>query len=164
MVSGWAVHWDACVSLIGSNAMHELNTLLENFDYDLWANREWLAPSEYAGLSLVMWHIVFGQQIWIARCKGGEYVQPENPNAAQHLEPTNLEWKTFLAGSDLDASISYTNLRGDHFSNTIRDIANHVIMHGVYHRGDMRGRCEMLGKPFPETDRIAFSRLKHAVS
>ena len=139
--------------------MNELDAILESFDYDLWANKRWLEPAEYAGLILILGHIVWAQETWLSRCQGSpaRVIEDVHPDL-DHLTRSVTAWKDFLQSTPLDTRIDYKSLNGQPFSDDLHTIVKHVLNHGTYHRGDMRGRCEMLGKPFPETDFIAFTR------
>jgi uncharacterized damage-inducible protein DinB len=69
------------------------------------------------------------------------------------------DWKEFIKVEDLDRVVDYKTLRGDPFSNTVTEIARHVINHGTYHRGELRGRAGERGLDgFEETDYILFCR------
>ena len=49
-------------------------------------------------------------------------------------------WEQYLAeidDADLNIEIAYTNSQGEHYRNEVRDILMHVLMHGVYHRGQI---------------------------
>ena len=143
--------------------MSEKEALLELLDYDLWANEQWLEPAQYAGLTLVLGHVVWAQETWLARCKGegNRVVEDVHPDK-DHLHRTIEAWKQFLSETPLDTEVAYFTLSGVPFSNQVHSIVRHVLNHGTYHRGDMRGRCELLGKPFPETDYIGFLRHRAA--
>jgi uncharacterized damage-inducible protein DinB len=48
---------------------------------------------------------------------------------------------------------------------TIGEIAHHVINHGTYHRGHLRGLCDAAEfTEFPDTDLIKFYRAKSAAT
>lgn len=137
--------------------MSEQDSLLELLDYDLWANVAWIEPASHAGLTLVLAHILHAQQTWLERCRGNSAHIPEitNPATENFAETTTL-WKELLAEIPLSTSLTYTTRSGDNHTNDLHAILRHVLNHGTYHRGDMRGRCELLGKPFPETDLIGY--------
>lgn len=145
--------------------MNDTDAIIELFEYDLWANTRWLEPASYAGLTLVLGHMAWAQELWLARCKGESQIAVQDVHPTrEHLERLVQEWQSFLSETPLDVPITYESLNGQRFTDEVVGIVRHVLNHGTYHRGDMRGRCELLGKPFPETDYIWFLREKRAKS
>ena len=139
-------------------------SLIEGFDYDLWANRKWLfALESFDGqmfeASQVLEHILFAQRIWIERC-GVQVLEPsENVPLDGLLELYCRAWQAQLMERPLQEPIAYENLAGVPFVNTLEQIARHVINHGTYHRGHLRGlAAKNPEQPFPETDLIGFFR------
>jgi uncharacterized damage-inducible protein DinB len=50
------------------------------------------------------------------------------------------QYERFLRRKDDDAlaeKVTYTNSKGESFTSEVRDILMHVIMHSVYHRGQI---------------------------
>lgn len=127
-----------------------------DFDYDLWANRKWLECLTGKGLVspdvAIFRHLLGAQQIWLSRVQGA------SPTAFPDIEPSDQEmvrlsegWKAALDGED--RTIHYTRLNGQALSMRLSDIAHHVVNHGTYHRGELRGLCRARGdEEFPETD------------
>jgi uncharacterized damage-inducible protein DinB len=127
-----------------------LGYMREMFLFDDWANRESLRslqemehPPERA--RKVMAHIVASELLWMARLQREQQktaVWPEFGlgDCERWLPALRLAWEEYLAGlgdADLDAEIAYTNSRGETYSNQVRDVLMHVLMHGVYHRGQI---------------------------
>ena len=132
--------------------------ILELFEYDLWANREWILASEAINGNMVLSHVVSAQEIWLGRIKNTIEAKPEEP-LSERLTQINEAWTEYLTSADLDLEITYQSFKGETFKNTVAEIAMHVVNHGTYHRGDLRGRCAVLGsEQFPETDMIAYTR------
>lgn len=68
-------------------------------------------------------------------------------------------WRLFLDDADLDQEVAYVNMAGQHYVNTVEQIALHVINHGTYHRGHLRGLAESEGlDDFNDTDLILYFR------
>lgn len=154
-----------CLVLWQKVASKSMNTFLKTqFDYDLWANRLWLEfllKTETGGAyRKIMEHILGAQLAWVSRIEG------ESPAAipAPSLEPSTLaaiheRWKAVLAARQADEVIEYKRLSGEEVRSTIEEISLHVVNHGTYHRGELRGLCRADGhEEFPETDRIRFTR------
>lgn len=141
------------------SAREELSSL---FDYDRWANLQWVAPANAMAQQSILLHIVEAQVIWLTRIEGTPPWQPTLDEFAIHLDRSIGRWKRFLLGADLGALISYTTSRGDHYDSQVSEIVRHVINHGTYHRGQLRGIAGERGVEFPETDYIHFMRTPFA--
>ena len=128
------------------------------FDYDLWANTKWREAATEMGQRDVLRHIVQAQGIWLSRVQGTPVWQVSEDDLTLQMERVNRSWKRVLLGADLHQSIPYETSRGEKFDNTIIEIVRHVINHGTYHRGQLRGIAGERGIDFPETDYIAFVR------
>jgi uncharacterized damage-inducible protein DinB len=63
-----------------------------------------------------------------------------------------------LTAAEVSRSINYTNTQGIAFSNSVGDMLHHVVMHGMYHRGQVAlGVREAGGTPLA-TDFILYAR------
>ena len=137
--------------------------LIERFDYDLWANRQWWTAlgrlKDLARAQATLEHILTAQRVWLSRM-GVEVSQAsENLGIDDVAVFVNRAWKMVVTDSALDQPITYRNLAGFEFTNTVGQIANHVVNHGTYHRGQLRGQAHAEGlESFPETDLIVFYR------
>lgn len=137
-------------------------TLEQLFDYDLWANRQWLALLQRQGMPEpdrgIFQHILAAQEIWLRRCQGhspSAMPQPELDEA--NLEAMNRDWKKVLAESTHDPVVEFSRTTGEKYALTLVQIARHVINHGTYHRGELRGLRRAAGEAdFPETDLAGF--------
>ncbi len=65
-----------------------------------------------------------------------------------------------LVDRDLLKIISYKNLQGQNFQNTIHEIFIHIVNHGVYHRGQIASQMRQIGITPPPTDMIVYYRNK----
>jgi len=138
-------------------------SLLERFDYDYWANRQWWSAlgrfRDIERAQTVLEHILSAQRIWLSRL-GVEVSQAgENLGMDDVMGLVNRAWKMVLTDGHLDQPIPYRTFAGVEYVNTIGQIAHHVANHGTYHRGQLRGlaQCEGL-EAFPETDVIGYYR------
>lgn len=128
-----------------------MDDLKRMFKYDTWANRAMFESLQRAGGSVppraveIMSHIAAVQDLWHARIqqlKKRVEVWPkltldrcdEYIAECAKLCPTLLE---SLTSAELDRQVDYVNSLGESWSNTVGDILHHVIMHGVYHRGQI---------------------------
>ncbi len=132
--------------------------ILERFDYDLWANRLWLENLKSKGFpepdAKVFGHLVSAQSLWLTRCQGNSLDRmPELALEDEVLVRLSKDWKTHLVSEAQDREVSYHRLNGQELSMPLSQIAWHVLNHGTYHRGELRGLCRARGdEEFPETD------------
>lgn len=104
-----------------------------------------------------MQHVLGAQKIWLLRVNGESPTTLDLPTLAE-IEDWNDRWVAALANADLTRRIDYRRTTGEALSSTVGEIALHVINHGTYHRGEIRGRMGARGfQGFPETDRIRFT-------
>ncbi len=138
-------------------------TLSEGFDYDLWANRQWAGAlggfKNMLRAQQILEHILATQRTWLGRCSV-EVIEPEGAIKLEDLfEHYVGAWQMVVHERDLNDRVVYRTSDGSSFANTVEEIARHVINHGTYHRGQMRGLAESDGfLNFPETDLIFFLR------
>ena len=133
------------------------------FDYDLWASRRWLSAlpgfEDLGRAHEVLEHMLMAQRVWLERI--GVEVPPQEGDIefGAVFVALNGLWKYVVEEGDLGAVVDYENLRGEKFRNSIGEIAMHVINHGTYHRGQLRGIAGVEGfDGFPDTDLILFLR------
>ncbi len=127
-----------------------LDYLREMFIFNDWANREALRsvremehPPERA--QKLMSHIVAAELLWMARLQREPQKTAVWPalgldECERWLPSLRQAWEQYLAGlrePDLDQEIPYTNSKGLDYVNSVRDILMHVLMHSVYHRGQV---------------------------
>ncbi len=127
-----------------------LGYIREMFLYNDWANHEALHslqemehPPERA--RRVMSHIVAAELLWMARLQQATQKTPVWPefglhDCAQQLKELRAAWELYLSGlteTDLEREVAYTNSKGERYTNAVRDILMHVLMHGTYHRGQI---------------------------
>lgn len=145
-----------------------LNHYRKLYAYNAWANRETLKslqamkepPSKAQELFC---HILVGERLWHLRLQRqsteGFVVWPEwtlKDCAAELLQVSQM-WEDYLAGLTAEMllhSISYTNTEGEAWRNTVSDILSHVIMHSVYHRGQIAAAIRNSGGEPAYTDYI----------
>ena len=136
--------------------------LLELFDYDFWADSLWieyLAGRESSADELEqMAHLLGSQRMWITRVGGvspTEFVLPEP--TLETLQDLNHRWKQTLESRELNEVVNYKRTTGEALSLTVKQIASHVINHGTYHRGVLRGIALNQDRwDFPDTDLAGF--------
>lgn len=144
-----------------------MHRLLERwFAYDHWANRETLrslAGEPAGGRPLqLMAHIAAAEQLWHDRLLGRPQSLPVWPDltleqSAALVDGMAARWREYLAGlapEGLEAVIRYTNSKGEPWKNTVQDVLMHVVMHSVYHRGQIAAAVRAAGGEPAYTDFI----------
>jgi len=147
--------------------------------YDLWANQRillaldaWpdlLPDSEPARLFS---HLLRAQQIWHERVQNTTRSYQElwpvlDPASWRSLLQANHDaWLDVLPGDDagLDMMIRYRNSKGTSFATSLRDIVQHVMIHGQHHRAQIAVHLRRKGCTPPRTDYIYFTRDASATS
>ena len=121
--------------------------------YDSWANRETVESlRERATERSLRWmgHIVGAEYVWLARLEGEASplaVWPELgiDTCREKVAALARLWPEFLEAhrNSLGDTVSYTNTKGEAWTNTVEEILTHVTVHSAYHRGqiasDVRG-------------------------
>jgi uncharacterized damage-inducible protein DinB len=137
------------------------------FAYDAWANREVLAtikkcPQPTPRFVERMAHILAAERLWLERLKQEQQTQPVWPKFSlgqceSEIEEMARLWRLFLAGmtvEELEQRVSYKNTQGEPWSSQIGDILMHVVMHSVYHRGQIASDMRAAGFTPANTDFI----------
>lgn len=134
--------------------------LLQGFDYDLWANRTWLrALGKFTAMErphAVLEHILAAQRHWLKVCGVHTFLDEENVALDAIFLGLSDAWKGFVEAVDLDTPIDVTQPDGPEESLTAMELAWHVLNHGTYHRGHLRGLAEGEGWEPPETDFLIY--------
>lgn len=130
--------------------MTVLELLRQQFQYDSWANREELRvlstlTSTPERATKLLTHIVAAQWLWFDRLQGNQPRTAVWPDTAlarceQQLLELDSVWRVYLgklSEADLAKMCSYTNSKGDAFTNNVLDILNQLILHAAHHRGQI---------------------------
>lgn len=136
----------------------DLDYVRKLFAYDNWANRQALAslaamPAPTARSIQLMAHIVGTEWLWHSRLLSRPAAVAVWPdlglaNCEQHLAKLQQAWREYLDGLDsgkLESTVNYRNTKGEDWTNTVCDILMHVVMHGVYHRGQIAAQVRAAG-------------------
>jgi uncharacterized damage-inducible protein DinB len=145
--------------------MSHIDDLANGINYDCWANLLWVkclrAKTDNALDMSILGHILSAQSIWLSRCRGASPTKmPEVEPTEETIQALNAGWLEVIEQLKDDHLICYHRTTGEAMSSLFHEIVLHVINHGTYHRGELRGLCLARGdKDFPETDRILFTML-----
>jgi uncharacterized damage-inducible protein DinB len=103
-------------------------------------------------------HILAASTVWVARLGGTSVTaMPDVAISEGNLLDLHRRWLAALDELEFDQVIAYRNTRGDAYERKVSDIAQHVINHGTYHRGQIRGLFGIRNQEFPDTDFLGFS-------
>ncbi|MCS6934404.1 MAG: DinB family protein [Chitinophagales bacterium] len=158
-------------------------SLLTHLHYNLWANRTICGYIENAGEELftretsgsfptlrhTLLHIWDAEYIWMKRIRGetatnipGEIFKGNMFDAINGLLQSSAALCDLVEKHPPDfifQSITYQNLKGDTFQNTVEQILYHVVNHGTYHRGQIIVMLRALGYTrVGSTDLITYLR------
>ena len=145
--------------------MDLLGHLQRQFAYDAWANQETLASltAGSAPNSLrFMSHIISGEWLWLVRLKQWkqafavwpEWTREECEAQAGKLPPLWQEYIRGLRPASLEQPATYTNSKGETWTNTIGDVLTHVLLHSAYRRGQIATDMRAAGLTPAYTDYI----------
>jgi uncharacterized damage-inducible protein DinB len=147
--------------------MDVIARLNREFAWNAWANaaalRSLQAVAEPPPRAVeVMGHLVGSEWLWLRRL--GRPVRDLSvwpllslAECENNLPDLARTWQRFLdalAPSELDRAVSYTNTRGEPWTNTVADILTHVVLHASYHRGQIATLLGRAGHPAAYTDYI----------
>lgn len=154
--------------------MQTLGTIRQLYDYNIWANHEFLCyfqdaaqPEEKA--VRVFAHLLLAEKIWLERIQtensdntGNNFWTGETVASCTALfEENELNYAEFLGvltEEKLGASFAYKNSKGSAFQNSAREALMHVFFHSGYHRGQAAQVIRASGDAPPSTDFIEFLR------
>jgi len=134
------------------------------FDYDDWANRTTLASlrASRAGerARQLMAHAAATESLWYDRLLRRSQRHPVWPDLtldqsealANEMAAAWREYLADLAPAALQQETPYTNTKGERWTNTVGDVLTHVILHSVYHRGQIAAEVRAQGGEPAYTD------------
>lgn len=147
--------------------MPDWTNLIARFDFDNWANKQWLGTLQRkSGVETdlaVFSHLLSASEIWIRRCNGTSVSSfPVIEPTEAEIDRLTAEWKQRLNDAGDDPIIAYKRTTGEALEARLSHIAAHLLNHGTYHRGELRGLCRARGdSDFPETDLILWMMTTH---
>ena len=147
--------------------MDQTQFFLKMFKYDYWANRESLASLRSSDAPPVrslklMSHIIAAEHLWLERLKQDKQsiaVWPELSlqECESHLANLSSSWDEYLNGlgaSDYTRQVSYTNSKGEPWTNKVEETLMHILMHSAQHRGQIALDLRASGQTPAYTDFI----------
>ena len=133
--------------------------LRRGMEYNHWANQRWLdclirTNAEETDRKIFQ-HILASTKVWALRCHGISLTEMPKPDLThENLDEISKMWIEILdTRENFNEMIPYKRTTGEPNQMTISWMAQHVINHGTYHRGELRGLRRMRGDDdFPDTD------------
>jgi uncharacterized damage-inducible protein DinB len=126
------------------------------------------SPSEPAVRAFA--HLLLAEKVWLQRILEGvdntgfDFWAGKNVVFCEVLYEENRrkfgEFFTGLTEEKLAEITTYKNSKGDEYSNTIREVLNHVFFHSGHHRGQILTHIRAGGETPPYIDFIGFLRQK----
>jgi uncharacterized damage-inducible protein DinB len=110
-------------------------------------------------------HIYAADRLWLARLSGGPnpgFVTDADRSLAvleQEWPALHDRWKQWVACvTDTEAAITYTDLRGNQWTEPLWQLMLHMVNHGTHHRGQVSGFLRALGRTPPPLDLVYYYR------
>jgi uncharacterized damage-inducible protein DinB len=128
--------------------------------------------SSFASIRGTLTHIVWGEWCWLERWKGISPKSAWNPADFPGAKALERRWAEverdqakFVGALDrkqLDAVVSYVNLRGERWAYPLWQQMVHVVNHSTYHRGQVTTMLRQVGAKPVATDLLVFYDEKSA--
>ncbi len=125
-------------------------------------------PVSNERVMIMLNHIYEASRLWVARLEKETY--PANIFKTTSLEEieqlkkeAHTRWKNFLENTeDFEAIYTYKNLKGEEYSNHLKDIITHVFNHEEHHRAEIITLLKTAIKDIqiPPNDYIVYVRTK----
>lgn len=135
--------------------------------YTRWANSmilEDLLEHGQTPTRAVTWfaHILAAEHLWLDRLTGAPQRHVVWPDwkvyeCDEQFKILERRWASYLeslSDADLDRIVTYTNTQGDPFTNTVREILTHIVLHAPHHRGQINAELRADGITPPWVDYI----------
>jgi uncharacterized damage-inducible protein DinB len=156
--------------------------LIRLVDYTNWANHRALRAaallavedfrkdlgSSHGGVRGTLAHMMSAEWIWLERFKGISpprmFDEGEFPDVIAlrerwvTIEEHRDAWLGQLAPESLEQTVRYQNTRGEVYKAPLWQLAQHVVNHATYHRGQVTSLLRLLGSRPLNTDMLAWDR------
>ena len=153
--------------------METTEMILRLFKFNEWANRRAIDslkdPANHNAKAVrALAHLLIAEKTWLTRMTanpdttGFDFWQgttlEECERLAEEVKSGFAEFLDGLTEQKLDQVATYKNSKGVEYTTSYRDILQHVLMHSIYHRGQVAMAVRAEGGTPPYTDYIAFIR------
>jgi uncharacterized damage-inducible protein DinB len=139
-------------------------------DHLLWADLRTAAsldtlPELPEALLRTWGHLLAAEAVWLARLAGREApvevwptLDRADGEALMHRNHVELRHWAGVPTAALDRIARYTTTRGERCETPIVEVLHHVVLHGMYHRGQLAQEVRRLGGEPLSTDLIFYLR------
>ena len=148
------------------------------FRYNDWATGQLIGALEKARADVresealphachLLSHLVRAQEVWLGRIQGTDaaalpiWEETDVQTSAERSAASTKAWLDFLSdltANDFATDVRYQNSKGQSFTNTLREVAAHVINHSTHHRAQIALLLRQAGLTPPPTDYIFYAR------
>jgi uncharacterized damage-inducible protein DinB len=162
-----------------------MKEILRSFaTYHIWANQKLMdlvlslseekqkaeVPSSFNSLYKTALHMWNAESIWWQRITSPSTIVPPQNNfdgtmqdIVNSMELQSQQWLAWInemTDESLLEQLHYKTLKGESFSQPLKDVALHIFNHGTYHRGQIVNMFRQLGvtSAIPQTDYTFWSR------
>ena len=165
--------------------MH-LNDIHNLYEYNYWANHQLLGVveiltheqftkdlgSSHGGIHGTLVHIMGAEEIWLKRWKEESpstfYTKEKFPTfdaLSDHWDMVEHEMIGFChilkMEEDIAKTVTYKDLKGNQYSQSLWQLMQHLANHSTYHRGQVVTMLRQLGVKPVGTDLVTFYRQKN---
>jgi uncharacterized damage-inducible protein DinB len=157
--------------------------ILQYVQYNVWANKiiadllknysqeqlDKTIPNSFPSLRKTLLHIWDAENIWFTRLNNLSITDWPSKDKSKHamvLDNFILQSQAFLnlveskEDSWFQGTCTYTNIKGETFTQDVATIIQHCMNHSTFHRGQIICMLRQIGvEQLPSTDLISFSRI-----
>ncbi|ALS22338.1 MULTISPECIES: DinB family protein [Paenibacillus] len=152
--------------------------LCKLIDYHFWAIDAWLAylkqmeedvlytpvPGVFPTIGETLAHLADVDGLWLSRLRQIPYPmerseQPSIEELKQRFDRLRADYSLFLQRVSAGDRITYSNSKGEVFSNSILEVVQHLSNHGTYHLGNIASMMRHWSVSGASTDFIYYLRL-----
>lgn len=146
----------------------QLNSFRKRFEYHFWASAELLSvlsdDDKFAQARGYLAHAFVADWLWLERLNENSPTDVDlfpaqtvsRLEGALRTNRVNVE--RYLGSVDTDTAQRYTTTTGKVFETDVPDILDHILFHGMYHRGQVARALREAGVSPPSTDYIVWVR------
>ncbi len=159
-----------------------LSDLVHHVRYNAWASRKCLdsartLPLEelhrdlgaaHPTVAATLGHIFQANDAWYSRIIGAPRIAPSGPAEPWTIEWLDRDWLPLLdryvamadglTADGWNRVVSYRNMQGEPYENTVRHILLHLVNHDSFHRGQVSAFLRQLGHKPAWIDLMAYYR------